>query len=116
MAVVIDNSAASVLSALVPALPPFDLPTFIAGDEVHGNERFVVRYPYTGEVIGSAPRLRRADVVRALEFARDQSFDLTRHERAQLLFAIADRLESEAASFARLITWESGLSLKDTTY
>jgi putative phosphonoacetaldehyde dehydrogenase len=94
----------------------YDLPVLIAGDEVWGADRFEVRYPYTGEVVGSAPRLSRDDVVRALEHARDTTVTLSRHERAQLLFRIADRLQEDEEAFARLITLESGLALKDTTY
>lgn len=98
------------------ALPRYDLPLFIAGQEVWGAGRFEVRYPYTGAVIGSAPRLTQADVVRALEHARDTTIALSRHERAQLLNRIADRLQAEEADFATLITLESGLSLQDTRY
>ena len=94
----------------------FDFPALIAGRETRGEGAFEVRYPYTGEVIGSAPRLGRDEIVRALENARDTGFDLSRHERAQILFGIADRLQQEEEDFARLITWESGLCLKDTTY
>src|SRR5690242_5617278 len=94
----------------------FDLPALIAGRETRGDGSVEVRYPFTGEVIGSAPRLGRDDLVRALENARDTTFDLSRHERGQILFGIADRLQQEEEDFARLITWESGLCLKDTTY
>lgn len=96
--------------------PRYDLPVISGGQEVWGDARFEVRYPYTNEVIGSAPKLTRDDVVRALEQARDTTIDLSRHERAQILFRIADRLQEEEADFARLITLESGLSLKDTSY
>ncbi len=98
------------------AAPRHDLPVLIAGQEVWGDARFDVRYPYTGDVIGSAPRLTRDDVVRALEHARDTTIALSRHERAQVLFRIADRLQEDEEAFARLITLESGLSLKDTAY
>src|SRR5947207_15129581 len=96
--------------------PRYELPALVAGQERRGHGSIEVRYPYDGEVIGTAPKLSRAEVVEALERARDASFELTRHERAQLLFRIADRLQREEDSFARLITWESGLCLKDTQY
>jgi aldehyde dehydrogenase (NAD+) len=82
----------------------YDLPVLIAGQEIWGADRFEIRYPYTGEVVGSAPRLTRDDVVRALEYARDTTITLSRHERAQLLFRIADRLQEDEEAFARLIT------------
>src|SRR5579871_207223 len=99
-----------------PTSTRYNLPTFLEGQEEWGQNTFEVRYPYTGEVAGTAPRLTRAQVVRALEHARDTQIELSRHERAQILNRIADRLQQEEEDFARLITWESGLCLKDTTY
>src|SRR5690349_7329124 len=92
-----------------------DLPLLIDGEEVWGDARFDVRYPYTGDVIGSAPSLSRAQIEGVLDRAAGLRWNLSRHERAQILNRIADGLEADAA-FARLITSESGLSLKDTTY
>ena len=103
-------------AATVTALPRHDLPTWIDGQEERGTSQFEVRYPYTGEVIGSAPRLTRAEVGRVLDRAAEQRFDLSRHERAQILNRIADLLQAEEADFAELITLESGLALKDTRY
>jgi aldehyde dehydrogenase (NAD+) len=92
------------------------LPTWIEGEEVSGADRFAVRYPYTGEVIGSAPRLSRAEVGRVLDRAATRRFELSRYERSQVLNRIADILETEADDFATLITLESGLALQDTRY
>src|SRR5262249_37329755 len=39
-----------------------------------------------------------------------------RHERARVLNAVADRLAAEAGDWARLISLESGLCLKDTRH
>jgi phosphonoacetaldehyde dehydrogenase len=94
----------------------FDYPTLVDGEEVWGDETFDVRYPYTGDVIGSAPKMTRADVESVLDRAAEHSFRLSRHERAQILNRIANQLEAKADDFARLITLESGLCLKDTTY
>lgn len=93
-----------------------DLPAWVAGKEFFGDERFSVRYPYTGEEIGSAPKLGRKQVGTILEATAQLRFDLSRHERAQILNRIADRLQAEEDDFAVLITLESGLALKDTRY
>ena len=93
-----------------------DLPTWIDGRAVYGDRQFDVRYPYTGEVIGSAPRLTREAVSRVLDRAGERRFDLSRFERSQILNRIADRLQAEEDDFASLITLESGLALKDTRY
>jgi phosphonoacetaldehyde dehydrogenase len=98
------------------AQPSFRMPTFLHGEETWGDTSVDVRYPFTGEIIGSAPALSGEQIAGALDFARDTVIDLSRHERSQLLFKIADRLQAEEDSFAQLITWESGLCVKDTTY
>jgi acyl-CoA reductase-like NAD-dependent aldehyde dehydrogenase len=81
---------------------------------VSGADRFAVHYPCTGEVIGSAPRLSRAEVGRVLDRAATRRFDLSRYERSHILHRIADLLAAEADDFATLITLESGLALLGT--
>ncbi len=102
--------------SVIESGPVFRFPTSVAGKETWGSGAVEVRYPYTGEVIGSAPELSRNDVLAALEHARDTVVELSRHERAQILDRIADGLQDNEVAFARLITWESGLCLKDTQY
>ncbi len=75
-----------------------------------------VRYPYTGEVVGEAPLLERAEVDAALDAAAEARVPLDRHERAQVLERVARRIADEAEGLARAITLESGLCLKDTRY
>lgn len=94
----------------------YDLPLLIDGREVRTTDRLDVLYPYTGETVGSVPKLSRAEVMAILDRASERRFTLSRHERAQVLNRIADHLEADAEHFARLITLESGLCIKDTTY
>src|SRR5262245_43293399 len=96
--------------------PQFALPALVDGDERWGDGSIEVRYPYSGEVIGTAPNLSRHEVDEVLSRARALTFDLSRHERSQILIRIAYRLQRDEADFAKLITWESGLCLKDTQY
>jgi acyl-CoA reductase-like NAD-dependent aldehyde dehydrogenase len=83
---------------------------------VSGADRFAVHYPCTGEVIGSARRLSRAEVGRVLDRAATRRFDLSRYERSHILHRIADLLAAEADDFVTLITLESGMALQDTRY
>src|SRR5687768_8468163 len=94
--------------------PPFSFPCIIGAEPVFREERIAVRYPYTGEVIGSVPLLGTDDVVRALELSAKTTSTLSRHERSQILLRAAARVEREAEAIARLITWESGLCVRDT--
>ncbi len=50
-----------------------------------------VTYPYTGEVVGEVPISGRAEVVATLDRAAGRPVP-PRHERARILFAVADRL------------------------
>ncbi|AUX31095.1 MULTISPECIES: phosphonoacetaldehyde dehydrogenase [Sorangium] len=96
--------------------PGFHFPCLIGGRPVSRDERILVRYPFTGEVIGSVPRLDEREVTRAIETASSGPPRLSRHERSQILLRAAALIEAQADAVARLITWESGLCLKDTAY
>jgi len=98
------------------AKPPFVFPCIIDGRPFDRSERISVRYPYTGAVIGSVPRLIEGDVVRALKLAATCPVRLSRYERSQILLRAAARIEAEADQVERLITWESGLCRKDTRH
>jgi phosphonoacetaldehyde dehydrogenase len=74
-----------------------------------------VTYPYTGERVGEAPVSGAVAVAAALDRSAGRP-PLPRHERARILFAVAERLTTDADELARLITLESGLCLKDTRH
>jgi aldehyde dehydrogenase (NAD+) len=75
-----------------------------------------VHNPYTGELVGEAP-VTSADRVRALlDTGAAYVNELSRHERSQILFAVADRLGAQREELAHLITSESGLCLQDTRH
>jgi phosphonoacetaldehyde dehydrogenase len=96
-----------------PLLEPSCL---VGGREERGAERFEVRYPYTGEVIGTAPLLDEATVATALDLAAGSRVRLDRFERSGVLNRVADAVAARGTELARLITLESGLSLKDTRH
>jgi aldehyde dehydrogenase (NAD+) len=100
----------------VASAPVYELPCLIAGEPVTYSETLTVRYPFTGDVIGRAPSLSRTDVERALDIAARARIGLSRYERAQVLERVAEQIAEHADELARLITWESGLCLKDTRY
>ena len=75
-----------------------------------------VRYPYTGEVIGTVPRATVDDIRKAFAAARAYKPKLTRFERASLMQKAAAALRERVADASDLITRESGLSKKDSIY
>jgi acyl-CoA reductase-like NAD-dependent aldehyde dehydrogenase len=53
-----------------------------------------VHSPFSGELVGSAPVSSSAEVVDALDLGAAYVSQLSRHERSQLLFAVAERLRA----------------------
>jgi putative phosphonoacetaldehyde dehydrogenase len=75
-----------------------------------------VRNPYTRQVVGSVPKATVAEIRKAIETAHAFKPVLTRFERATILQRAAGLLRERAVQAAELITRESGLSKKDSTY
>jgi aldehyde dehydrogenase (NAD+) len=73
-----------------------------------------VHSPYSGELVGEAPAADGAQTRAVLDDAAAYRNALSRHERSQILFAVADALAARGEELAGLITSESGLCLKDT--
>ena len=88
----------------------------IAGEKVYTDRVIEIRYPYTNEVIATVPMASLEDVRRAFRIARQYKAKLTRHERYKILMRAGDIIASRRDELARLITLESGLCIKDTTY
>jgi putative phosphonoacetaldehyde dehydrogenase len=90
----------------------------LAGEVVGaGREpRIEVRNPYTGALVGSVPKATLAEVREAFRIAQGYKVRLTRFERARILNAAAAAVRERTAEIAALITAESGLCLKDSTY
>jgi aldehyde dehydrogenase (NAD+) len=75
-----------------------------------------VRYPYTGEVVGSVPLLGAEEIRRTLDQAAEAHVELDRSDRSRVLERVARAIEADADELALRITLESGLSLCDTRY
>jgi acyl-CoA reductase-like NAD-dependent aldehyde dehydrogenase len=57
--------------------------------------------PFTGELVGEAPVSSPSQVRDALDAAATYESELSRHERSQLLFAVAGRLNELALDRVR---------------
>lgn len=88
----------------------------IAGKLVDADERVEVRNPYTGAVVGTVPAASPAQVADAFRIANAYQPKLTRYERQKILMKTAELLAKRRDEIATLITAESGLCWKDSTY
>ncbi len=96
---------------------------YIGGDWVDSvaKGRRKVYNPATGEEIAHVADAGREDVARAIQSARetfDHSgwSDSTPHERARLLFRLADEIEANQVELAALETWNNGKPLRESEY
>ncbi|MFO1294322.1 MAG: phosphonoacetaldehyde dehydrogenase [Rubrivivax sp.] len=92
----------------------------IAGEKIgaeRGGDRVIeVRNPFTRALVGSVPKATLEEVRRAFAIAAAHRSRLTRAERAGILNRAAAAVRARTAEIAALITAESGLSLKDSSY
>jgi putative phosphonoacetaldehyde dehydrogenase len=88
----------------------------IAGEKVAGERHFEVHNPFTGAVVGAVPKATLAQVREAFAIAQGYQAKLSRFERSNILNQAATLVRERTAQIAALITSESGLCLKDSTY
>ncbi len=88
----------------------------IAGERIDNPRRIEVRYPWDGRLVGTVPKATVNDVRHAFEVARAYKPKLTRFERSQILHKAAALLRERADELSTLITLESGLCKKDSSY
>ena len=88
----------------------------IAGKLVDADEQVEVRNPYTGKVVATVPSASPKQVAEAFKNANAYQPKLTRYERQKILLRTAELLAKRRDEIAAVITAESGLSWKDSTY
>ena len=88
----------------------------VGADDRGTDRRIAVHNPYTGAVVGSVPKATVDEVNRAYDVAQAYKGRLSRFERSNILNRAAALVRGRSAEIAALITAESGLCLKDSTY
>ena len=93
-----------------------DYPCYIAGQAIHREDKLSVYNPYNGEVAGTVANLGKAETIEAIETALQGGETLSRYQRYEILDKARRMLLERAEEFSSLITAESGLCLKETSY
>ena len=88
----------------------------IGGERVTRERTLDVRNPYSGERVGTVPLATLDDVRHAFRIAHAYRPTLTRYERSNILNKASALLRARTEEAATLITIESGLCRKDSTY
>jgi phosphonoacetaldehyde dehydrogenase len=93
-----------------------NLPSYLAGVPFHNDDRIEVTNPWNGKLAGSATRINRRQLDEAITLHISPHTTLTRYERSMILNRARTALESRKEEFARLITREAGLCLRETRH
>src|SRR5438132_3875737 len=92
------------------------LSSYIAGRAISSRQQLVVKNPYNGRSVGTVLLAGREHVDAAIAASLVSRERLTRHQRSTILDAARQLLEARREEFARLITAESGLCIRETRY
>jgi len=95
---------------------PLELSSLVAGRKVVSTRIHTVHCPYDQHVVGTVGLAGYEDTNAAIQAALNDKSSLTRFTRATILDSARKLLEERRDEFARLITSESGLCLRETLY
>ena len=90
--------------------------SIIGGAQIESGQWLNVHNPYSNDLVGCVAAIDATTAGKILHQTHATTFDLSRHDRAQILNRMADEIKDRSDEIARLITDESGLCLKDTRY
>ena len=92
------------------------LHSLLAGQPIQGNDSISVTNPYDQTVIGNVTVAQADHTHQAIETALEQKETLTRYQRFEILDQSRRELLNRKEEFARLITSEAGLCMRETLY
>jgi phosphonoacetaldehyde dehydrogenase len=92
------------------------LTCYLAGTPITSTSALTVKNPFNGHAAGSVALASRGDTDAAIGAALAFHETLTRYQRSQILEKAGRLLDARREEFARLITSESGLCLRETRY
>lgn len=90
--------------------------SLVAGQPVSGSEALTIRSPYDGTTVGTVTMASRTETESAIAAARGFQQTPTRYERSQILEKARLSLEARREEFARTISGEAGLALREGRY
>ncbi len=93
-----------------------NLASFLAGEPIRSSATLAVHSPYDGSLAGTVTLAGQQETLAAVATALAFRATPTRYQRAEILEQTRSALEQRREEFARLITAEAGLALRETRY
>ena len=88
----------------------------IKGQKIQNRPTFVVRNPFSGEVVAEVPIATEHDILQSVKASHAFNAKLSTDNRINILRKTVTKIQEQKLALAELITSESGLSLRDTQY
>ncbi len=88
----------------------------VAGKPTGSGPLLEVRSPYSGELVGTVTTVGRAEAEAAIAAATSFTATPSKYQRAEILEKTRIALEARRDEFARIITSEAGLALREARY
>ena len=88
----------------------------IGGEKVFTDRVIEVRYPYTGELVGTVPAGTAEHARRAFEIAAGYRARLSRYERSQILKRAGEIIGERRDYLAKWLVLELGISWQHAVY
>ncbi len=92
------------------------LPSYLAGVAAGGDQAIDVFNPWNDERVGRVACITGEQLEAVIQTHLAPQEPLTRYERSRILNKTRDLLDGRREEFARLITSEAGLCLRETRY
>ncbi len=92
------------------------LSSYVAGSPVKSDKVLEVRSPYDQRLVGTVTMANREDAQKAIEAALAGGKKLTRYERYNILEKTKQLLVERKEEFAKVISAESGLAIREARY
>ena len=93
-----------------------NLKSLVAGKPIDSDSVLTVRNPYDQSISGTVTLASRQHALEAIAAATAFRDTPTRFQRAEILEKTRTALESRREEFARIITSEAGLALREARY
>lgn len=93
-----------------------NLTSFVAAKPVSGHGTLTIRSPYHGGEVGTVTAASRAEVEDAVAAANSFRDTPSRFQRSEILSKTRSALDNRREEFARIITSEAGLALREARY
>jgi len=88
----------------------------VAGKPTDSGPLLEVRSPFSGELVGTVTTVGRAEAEAAIAAATSFTATPSKYQRAEILEKTRIALEARRDEFARIITSEAGLALREARY